>query len=51
MEKTVEIRINTFVNPYTQDVEKVYQERIDRISAFTEVCEDKTIVFMNLHDK
>ncbi len=45
-EKTVEIRINTFVNPYTQDVEKVYQERIDRISAFTEVCEDKTILDM-----
>ena len=45
-EKTVEIRINTFVNPYTQDMEKVYQERIDRISAFTEVCEDKTILDM-----
>ena len=42
-EETVQIRINTFVNPYTQDVERVYQERIDRISAFKEVCEDKTI--------
>lgn len=33
----IEIRINTFVNPYTQDVETVYQDRLERFKAFEPV--------------
>lgn len=35
------IKINTIVNPYTQDVKKVYQERLDRLNAFTECGREK----------
>jgi hypothetical protein len=34
----IEIRVNTFVNPYTQDVETVYQERLERFKAFENVA-------------
>jgi len=34
----IEIRVNTFVNPYTQDVETVYQERVERFKAFEQVA-------------
>ena len=34
----IEIRVNTFVNPYTQDVETVYQERLGRFKAFENVA-------------
>lgn len=34
----LEIRINTFVNPYTQDVSTVYQERLERFKAFEYVA-------------
>ena len=32
------VNINTFVNPYTQDVVAVYQERLDRFKAFEHVA-------------
>lgn len=31
-------RINTFVNPYTQDVESVYQKRVERFKAFEHIA-------------
>ena len=31
------IRINMFINPYTQHVEKVYQEKLDKLKYFTKV--------------
>lgn len=34
----IEIRVNTFVNPYTQDVETVYQERLECFKAFENVA-------------
>ena len=34
----IEIRVNTFVNPYTQDVETVYQERLERFKTFEQVA-------------
>ena len=34
----IEIRVNTFVNPYTQDVKTVYQERVERFKAFEQVA-------------
>mgnify|MGYP006916084809 CR=1 FL=1 len=36
--QTLIIRINTFVNPYTQDVAMVYQERLERFKAFEYVA-------------
>ena len=30
----IKIRVNTFVNPYTQDVETVYRDRVNRFKAF-----------------
>ena len=30
----IEIRVNTFVNPYMQDVKSAYQERVERFKAF-----------------
>lgn len=36
--QVMDIRINTFVNPYTQDVEGVYQERLERFKAFEPVA-------------
>lgn len=32
--KEITIRVNTFVNPYTQEVETVYQERLKRFKKF-----------------
>lgn len=32
------IRINTFVNPYTQDIEMIYQERLKRFKVFDHVA-------------
>ena len=32
------IRINTFVNPYTQDIEMIYQERLERFKVFDHVA-------------
>ena len=37
-DKKITIRVNTFVNPYTQDVVKVYQERLERFKAFEYVA-------------
>ena len=34
----IEIRVNTFVNPYTQEVETVYQERLERFKSFEHVA-------------
>lgn len=34
----IEIRVNTFVNPYTQDVIAVYQERLERFKAYEHVA-------------
>ena len=34
----LEIRVNTFVNPYTQEVETVYQERLKRFKSFEHVA-------------
>ena len=34
----IEIRVNTFVNPYTQNVETVYQDRLERFKAFEQVA-------------
>ena len=31
-DKTIQVRINTFVNPYTQDVQLVYMERLARLA-------------------
>lgn len=31
-DKTIQVRINTFVNPYTQDVQLVYKERLRRLN-------------------
>ena len=36
--KEITIRINTFVNPYTQEVETVYQERLKRFKKFEQVA-------------
>ena len=37
-DKKITIHVNTFVNPYTQDVVKVYQERLERFKAFEYVA-------------
>lgn len=34
----IEIRVNTFVNPYTQDVKRTYQERVERFKAFESIA-------------
>jgi hypothetical protein len=34
----IEIRVNTFVNPYTQDVETTFQDRLERFKAFENVA-------------
>ena len=34
----IEIRVNTFVNPYMQDVKSAYQERVERFKAFEPVA-------------
>lgn len=34
----ITININTFVNPYTQEVETVYQERLKRFKSFAQVA-------------
>ena len=31
-DKTIQVRINTFVNPYTQDIQSVYMERLARLA-------------------
>ena len=31
-DKTIQVRIDTFVNPYTQDVQSVYMERLARLA-------------------
>ena len=33
----IKIRVNTFVNPYTQDVKEVYQKRLEHFKAFEQV--------------
>ena len=38
VKQKIEIRVNTFVNPYTQEVETVYQERLDRFKVFEQVA-------------
>ncbi len=45
--KEIEIRINTFVNPYTQDIETVYKERVARFRAF----EDALLVSLDKPSK
>ena len=34
----IEIRVNTFVNPYTQDVNRMYQDRLNRFKAFEHIA-------------
>ena len=34
----IEIRVNTFINPYTQDVKSAYQERVERFKAFESIA-------------
>ena len=34
----IEIRVNTFINPYLQDVETVYQNRLERFKAYENVA-------------
>lgn len=34
----IEIRVNTFVNPYTQDVETTFQDRLERFKAFEHIA-------------
>ena len=36
-DREVLVRLNVFVNPYTQNVEEVYQQILDRLSYFTKV--------------
>ena len=37
-EKELEVRINTFVNPYTQDVPSVYEERLSRLDFLKQIA-------------
>ena len=37
-EKGLEVRINTFVNPYTQDVPSVYEERLSRLDFLKQIA-------------
>lgn len=39
--KDIQFRLNAFVNPYTQDVEKVYRQRLDCLNYFTEAGRNK----------
>lgn len=38
VKQEIKIRVNTFVNPYTQDVETVYQERLERFETFKHIA-------------
>lgn len=38
VKQEIKIRVNTFVNPYTQDVKRVYQERLERFETFKHIA-------------